>query len=313
LCGNITYNTKNLIGRSDELSSIYDELVKSNVLFLSGIGGIGKTEIAKRYAYYLEAKEYYFVNTSYDGLGEVIVKLQAAEPEIVATAKYCNDFIVLVDNAEGAISLVVRTEYLAQAKAYIDGIEGRTLNMTYAGMEEKVSKYNTLVDQLNDYNGKVAEFIAAVELITSDLSHTEKKAAIAAAQAKMPAAILDGIEGLNAALIKLSNADSDVKYIESYAQRFVSLVNGAKTAETLKDVYGFIKEAQKYADAQEFITGVTEAKASLESLVTAYNSSITSHNDSFAATVMATAKMVYTTAPATHMGKVVAIIGKIYE
>lgn len=51
LRGNFTYNTKNFIGRSDELSGIHDELVKSNVLFLSGIGGIGKTEIAKRYAY----------------------------------------------------------------------------------------------------------------------------------------------------------------------------------------------------------------------------------------------------------------------
>lgn len=36
------------------MSSIYDELVKSNVLFLSGIGGIGKTEIAKRYAYIIQ-------------------------------------------------------------------------------------------------------------------------------------------------------------------------------------------------------------------------------------------------------------------
>ncbi|MBQ1260755.1 MAG: hypothetical protein IIX96_01940 [Clostridia bacterium] len=268
---------------------------------------------AKRYEYYLAAKEYYFVNTSYDGLGDAIVKLQSVEAEIVAIAKYCNDFIVLVDNADGAISIAVRTEYLANAKAYIDGIDGQTLNMTYAGMTEKVERYNKLVEELATYNTVAAEFIASVELIKDDLTHAEKKAAIAVAQEKMPASILDGIEGLNAALIKLSNADSDVKFIESYAQRFITLVNSAQNAETLKERYGFLKEARKYADAKEFIDGVTEAKTKLETLLSAYGQSVTAHNEGFASTVQTTAKMVYTAAPAAHMGKVFAIIVKFYE
>ena len=51
LRGNFAYNSRNFIGRNKELSRIGAELEKSNTLFLSGIGGIGKTEIAKRYAY----------------------------------------------------------------------------------------------------------------------------------------------------------------------------------------------------------------------------------------------------------------------
>lgn len=53
-----TYNTANFVGRENELRQI--ETIFSSgqqVLFLSGMGGIGKTELAKRYAY-LYGEEY---------------------------------------------------------------------------------------------------------------------------------------------------------------------------------------------------------------------------------------------------------------
>lgn len=52
------YNTANFVGRENELRQI--ETIFSSgqqVLFLSGMGGIGKTELAKRYAY-LYGEEY---------------------------------------------------------------------------------------------------------------------------------------------------------------------------------------------------------------------------------------------------------------
>ena len=48
---NFTYNESCFIGRSEELQDLATRLEKVDAVFLSGIGGIGKTEIAKRYAY----------------------------------------------------------------------------------------------------------------------------------------------------------------------------------------------------------------------------------------------------------------------
>ena len=56
VCNNFSYQSANFTGRKKELKSIDDFFSnrleeKGNVLFLSGLGGIGKTEIAKRYAF----------------------------------------------------------------------------------------------------------------------------------------------------------------------------------------------------------------------------------------------------------------------
>lgn len=48
---NFHYNTACFIGRQPELEEISKRLGENCVLFLSGIGGIGKSELAKRYAY----------------------------------------------------------------------------------------------------------------------------------------------------------------------------------------------------------------------------------------------------------------------
>ena len=44
------YNMAHFVGRQEEIRILDDELISKNVVFLSGIGGIGKTEIAKQYA-----------------------------------------------------------------------------------------------------------------------------------------------------------------------------------------------------------------------------------------------------------------------
>ena len=57
LHNNFSYNVNCFVGRLEELSHIDEVLQENQVVFLSGIGGIGKTEIAKRYAYVNQ--EYY--------------------------------------------------------------------------------------------------------------------------------------------------------------------------------------------------------------------------------------------------------------
>ena len=57
LVDNFMYNPACFVGRSDELVDIQEALSENQVVFLSGIGGIGKTELAKRYAY--EYRDYY--------------------------------------------------------------------------------------------------------------------------------------------------------------------------------------------------------------------------------------------------------------
>lgn len=47
---NFSYNTANFIGRTNELSTIREILNRNQIIFLSGFGGIGKTELAKKYA-----------------------------------------------------------------------------------------------------------------------------------------------------------------------------------------------------------------------------------------------------------------------
>ena len=44
-----TYNSANFVGRTEEIEEIHEEIQNNNVLFLSGIGGIGKTELAKKF------------------------------------------------------------------------------------------------------------------------------------------------------------------------------------------------------------------------------------------------------------------------
>ena len=50
VCDNFSYNTANFIGRTKELSTIREILNRNQLVFLSGFGGIGKTELAKKYA-----------------------------------------------------------------------------------------------------------------------------------------------------------------------------------------------------------------------------------------------------------------------
>ena len=49
LYSSLNFNKSFFVGREKELSEIHDALNENNVVFLSGIGGIGKSELAKRY------------------------------------------------------------------------------------------------------------------------------------------------------------------------------------------------------------------------------------------------------------------------
>lgn len=48
---NFAYDSANFVGRVNELRKIDEAFSANHVVFLSGIGGIGKTELAKKYAY----------------------------------------------------------------------------------------------------------------------------------------------------------------------------------------------------------------------------------------------------------------------
>ena len=56
LVDNFQYNSSYFTGRQKELREIEDILSKDQLVFLSGIGGIGKTELAKYYAYVYREK-----------------------------------------------------------------------------------------------------------------------------------------------------------------------------------------------------------------------------------------------------------------
>ena len=49
LIDTFTYNSAFFVGRTEEIEEIYEKIQDNNVLFLSGIGGIGKTELAKKF------------------------------------------------------------------------------------------------------------------------------------------------------------------------------------------------------------------------------------------------------------------------
>lgn len=48
---NFSYHTACFVGRQDEIQQIAKAFERNQIVFLSGIGGIGKTELAKRFAY----------------------------------------------------------------------------------------------------------------------------------------------------------------------------------------------------------------------------------------------------------------------
>lgn len=50
LLDNFSYNFSQFVGREDEISQIKKRLNEKDVVFLSGMGGIGKTELAKKFA-----------------------------------------------------------------------------------------------------------------------------------------------------------------------------------------------------------------------------------------------------------------------
>ena len=87
LIDTFTYNSAYFVGREEELEEIHEELKDNSVLFLSGIGGIGKTELAKRFvARYREefdtvAFAYFQNSIEYTMCHEILINNMSMEEE----------------------------------------------------------------------------------------------------------------------------------------------------------------------------------------------------------------------------------------
>lgn len=83
LCSSFSYSAQFFIGREEELNNIDKCLLDNKVVFLSGIGGIGKSELAQKYAYKNKNK---YSSVSFGIYNDSIVSF------------LCNDQIINISN-----------------------------------------------------------------------------------------------------------------------------------------------------------------------------------------------------------------------
>lgn len=250
-------------------------------------------------------------------LKDYVEKYNAEYKSIIDVEKICRNFIAAVTDAKNAIDINNLNIALAKAEKYDmagNDEEKIKIEFSYPGVEEAVADYNALCLKRETEQKQADDFIAAVELIKAASDNAGLKAAIATARAILPHGILTGYAGYSEALSYFSSVEASLLYNESYANRFIEIVNSLNDIPMGKERYDAIAEANDcYAHIVGEVDGVAAAKAVLTAAIQVYDASAAVENESFDKEVGKSVKIASAANPSDAFLKLVAIVKKIFE
>jgi hypothetical protein len=216
--------------------------------------------------------------STYPGLSALIERYLAAGEYVEVRIAECKLFISIIDGAEASSYYVTTRDQLNVASNYLDDKKEFALEK-YEGVEDAVGRYYALVDELAATVKAANDYIQAVAAINIEAGYKELKAAVDAATALREKGNVVGIDGVVEANNKYTAAEAKVVSLEGNSQTLISAVENLKSAETLmerrKQIFIAVNAKN---NAEDTISGVTAAKAELDSQIAKYNADIAAAN-----------------------------------
>ena len=218
-------------------------------------------------------------------LQTLVSEFEAKKAYIEARITECNAFVSIINGAEASTYFVTLVAELQNAALYLDADKQYSLEK-YEGVEEAIALYSTLLDRVAKNRADAAAYIAAVNEIDLDAGYTALRAKVDAALLLQEDGSVTGIEGIEAADIKLAKALSKVETLEGYSATLINTVAQIKNAKTLAERRALIYTALSVKDnAETSISGVSAAKTELDNAVKAYNDDVAALNTLFGSVV----------------------------
>jgi len=226
--------------------------------------------------------------TTYVGdvdLVELIGEFESKKAYIEARIAECNTFVSIINGAYASTYFVTVVAELERAALYLDDNKEFSLEK-YTGVEDAIETYDLLLERVEKNKTDAANYIAAVSAIDMEAGYTAVRAAVDAAVLLQADGSVTGIDGIEAADIKLAEALSYVETLEGYSETLISSVNGLKDAKTLAERRALIFLALSVKDkAETAISGVSAAKSALTKAIEDYDNDVEALNALFSGVV----------------------------
>lgn len=202
---------------------------------------------------------------------------------IASRINECNEFINLINSASASVAYNGTLSYLDAAAFYIDeNVEDKSVETEYPGVNEAIATYNALREKLAGDIVKADAYKAAVNAIDINAPYAALKASVEAALALKETGAVVGVDGVEAANIKLTEAETKVGVLEGHSTTLITSVNAIKNAKTLAERRELIFIATNAAaGAEDSIAGVTAAKAALAEATKQFNADVDAANSGF--------------------------------
>lgn len=230
-------------------------------------------------------------------LPNIIAEFEAKKEYVDARIAECNTFLSIINGADASTYFVTVVSELERAALYFDSDKEYSLEK-FEGVEEAVALYAQLLLRVEKNRTDAAKYIAAVGEIDLEAGYVALRAKVDAAVLLQADGSVIGIEGVEAADVKLAQALSKVETLEGYSKTLISSVASLKNAKTLAERRALIFTALSVKDeAETAISGVNAAKTALNSEIQKYNAEVEALNALFGS-VCSDAAIVITSAVA---------------
>ena len=218
-------------------------------------------------------------------LVELIADFEAKKAYIDSRIAACNEFISIINGANASTYFVTVVTELERAALYLDADKEYSLEK-YEGVSEAIATYSTILARVEKNRTDAANYIAAVNAIDMEAGYTSVRAKVDAALPLKEAGSVTGIEGVEAADIKLAEALSYVETLEGYSSTLISSVKAIKDAKTLAERRDLIFLALSVKDkAETSISGVSAALNALTKAISDYDADVEALNELFSGVV----------------------------
>ena len=253
----------------EDFATLYNGYVLAHTVYVDGVIDVNLDE------------------STCEGLTEAIAKYPALTNAVEVRIAPCDKFIELVNKAEIAMYHSMKKAYITEAYPYYDDTNTeKIIEASYPGITEAKAKFDTIRAFLESNYESAQAYIEAVALLESATGFAAKKAAVEAALLLKANGDIVGIDGVAEANMALAAVESYVAAAEGASETLIAIVSELSEAKTLEKRRELINSANAFLSlAEDSISGVTSAKASLTSLIAAYNEEVRALNSAFSSAI----------------------------